>query len=152
MIRLGLASAVLAVALLSAGTPAQARIYKWVDNGGITHYSQEPPPNGEVQVINPRAAPPSPAPQAGSGDGGSGSAGSGAADTSGDAGADQGDSGQNESMADYCKRLRDQSQMLASDRRVRLKQADGTLQPLVGDARKKQQAQISSQIAQYCSD
>jgi len=148
MNRLGPASAALALSLLMCGMPAQARIYKWVDDGGVTHYSQEPPPDGGAQIINTHAAPPSTA--SGNGATGSADAGKPAKGKNGDKGTSN--SGHAQSMADYCKNLRNQSQMLASDRRIKVKQDDGTLTPLTGDARKKRQAKVESQIAQYCSD
>lgn len=47
--------AALLLALLSA-LPAAAEIYSWKDKDGRTHYSDVPPPTGEVKVL--RAAPP----------------------------------------------------------------------------------------------
>ncbi len=38
---------------------AAAQMYKWVDEKGVTHYSETPPPSGKAQSvpINPRTAP-----------------------------------------------------------------------------------------------
>ena len=48
----------LAVAL-AAAMPAHA-IYKWVDEKGVTHFSDDPPPDGKkVQKIEPKVTPPS---------------------------------------------------------------------------------------------
>jgi len=33
--------------------PAGAELYKWTDEQGSTHYSQTPPPSGEVETIKP---------------------------------------------------------------------------------------------------
>lgn len=50
---------VFASLLLAIGvSPALAGMYKWVDEQGITHYSQTPPPSGNAQQIKP---PPTPA-------------------------------------------------------------------------------------------
>lgn len=38
--------------------PAQAAMYKWVDDKGVTQYTQYPPPNREAEVMVP---PPTPA-------------------------------------------------------------------------------------------
>lgn len=46
-----------AVALAMA-TPAHA-IYKWVDEKGVTHFSDDPPPSGKAQKIEPKVTPPS---------------------------------------------------------------------------------------------
>lgn len=48
----------LAVAL-AAAAPAHA-IYKWVDEKGVTHFSEHPPPDGKKsQKIEPKVTPPS---------------------------------------------------------------------------------------------
>lgn len=48
----------LAVAL-AAATPAHA-IYKWVDEKGVTHFSEHPPPDGrKSQKVEPKVTPPS---------------------------------------------------------------------------------------------
>lgn len=48
----------LAVAL-AAALPAHA-IYKWVDEKGVTHFSEHPPPDGKKsQKIEPKVTPPS---------------------------------------------------------------------------------------------
>jgi len=36
---------------------AAAPAYKWIDSAGITHYTQEPPPQGNSQPIVPQATP-----------------------------------------------------------------------------------------------
>ena len=47
------------VLLLSISAPAHA-IYKWVDEKGVTHFSDDPPPDGrKVQKIEPKVTPPS---------------------------------------------------------------------------------------------
>lgn len=52
-------SFVFASLLLAAGaSTALAGMYKWVDEQGATHYSQNPPPGGKAQAIKP---PPTPA-------------------------------------------------------------------------------------------
>ncbi len=44
--------------------PAAAQIYKWVDEKGRTHYSENPPPEGKAST---KVAPPPPPPSGGSG-------------------------------------------------------------------------------------
>ncbi len=52
----------LLVLLLSA--PCQAAIYKWVDEKGVTHYTQLPPPGVQAEEIEPLApAPAGPPPK-----------------------------------------------------------------------------------------
>ena len=40
-----------------ASPQADARIYKWVDENGVTQYTQTPPPKGEAEEIAPAPAP-----------------------------------------------------------------------------------------------
>ncbi len=43
---------------LALATPLQAgEIYKWVDEEGVTHYSQEPPPSGDATRVGVDAPP-----------------------------------------------------------------------------------------------
>lgn len=47
------------ILLLSISAPAHA-IYKWVDEKGVTHFSEYPPPDGKkAQKIEPKVTPPS---------------------------------------------------------------------------------------------
>ena len=55
--------ALLLIALLTAGTPVSAQIYRWVDEKGRVNYSNwTPEPGVEAKVIDPdaKAGPPSP--------------------------------------------------------------------------------------------
>ena len=51
------------LAIAFAVAPAAHAIYKWVDEKGVTHYSQTPPPDGKAQKVEvkPSGAPPRPA-------------------------------------------------------------------------------------------
>lgn len=128
----------LALAVWSGGTLAD-RTYKWVDDDGVTHYSQYPPPDREAEIIDPDIGLPS-------GTGG-GEAETETAETGEDAGAD--DDGP-ATMEAYCNQLREQEQMLASDRDVRVRREDGTLEPLEGDARAAKRAEIQQQLDEHC--
>ena len=48
---------ILVLPLLAVATLA-APIYKWVDEKGVTHYSEKPPPKQKVQEIQVQPAPP----------------------------------------------------------------------------------------------
>lgn len=127
------------VALAVLATTAQAaRTYKWVDENGVTHYSQYPPPEGEVEIIEPDIALPS-----------------GVDTTTGTAeqaaGGEAGGGEDAQTMEEYCNQLRNQAQMLASERDVRVRHEDGTLRPLEGDARASRRTEIDQQIQQYCN-
>lgn len=44
--------------LLCLSSPAMARLYKWVDENGVTQYTETPPPKGDFSSVKP---PPKPA-------------------------------------------------------------------------------------------
>jgi hypothetical protein len=54
------------IALLAIALPAAADMYKWVDEAGEVHYSDQPPPNAkvreQVKVPTPAAGAPAAAP------------------------------------------------------------------------------------------
>ena len=50
----------LAMGLLLCAAPASAQMYKWVDDKGVTHYSESPPPGRKAQQI--QQATPAPGP------------------------------------------------------------------------------------------
>ena len=51
--------ALIAIAIALAALPAAA-IYKWVDEKGVTHFSETPPPDGrKATKVEPRVVPPS---------------------------------------------------------------------------------------------
>ena len=62
-------AAILAIGLLAAaaGVDAQQKVYKWVDEDGVVHFSDEPPDESsevEVEAFTTEPAPPhSPAPR-----------------------------------------------------------------------------------------
>lgn len=41
----------LALGLLLCAAPSSAQMYKWVDDKGVTHYSESPPPGRKAQQI-----------------------------------------------------------------------------------------------------
>jgi len=48
----------LVLATLLVSVSVHAEIYKWVDENGQTHYSQQPPASGEAQVVDVPPPPP----------------------------------------------------------------------------------------------
>lgn len=131
----------LAIALVIAA-PATAQVYKWVDEDGVTHYTQQPPPGGDAQLIDPNVAQPSAAGPAGGG----GDDTAAADEASGESSGDDGDS---QSMAEFCNQLRDEAQLLASDRPVKVQSGD-SVTDLTGDARQQRLQETRGQIEQYC--
>ena len=51
----------LALGLLLCAAPSSAQMYKWVDDKGVTHYSESPPPGRKAQQVQ---TTPSPSPSA----------------------------------------------------------------------------------------
>ena len=49
---------VLAALMLSAGRAQAGTMYKWVDEKGVTHFSEDPPPDGKAQKIDVKPLPP----------------------------------------------------------------------------------------------
>lgn len=127
---------VLALAL-AIGEAHATRTYKWVDEDGVTHYSQQPPPDGEAEIVEPSIGVPS-----NGGDGGADTVEAGEETGNGDEGP--------ESMEAFCKQLQEQEQMLAGDQDVRVRQEDGSLEPLEGDDRAARRAEIQQQLDQHC--
>ena len=48
----------LAISFLLAAPPASAEVYKWVDEKGVTHYSETPPPGRKSGALPIKPAPP----------------------------------------------------------------------------------------------
>lgn len=130
---------VLIALAVGIGAAQAARTYKWVDEDGVTHYSQYPPPEGEAEIIEPGIGVPT-----GTVEGDSEAESAGTDEAAGD-----GDGP--ETMEAYCNQLQEQEQMLAGDRDVRVRQEDGSLEPLSGDARAEKRAEVQQQIDQHCS-
>jgi len=119
-----------------------ARTYKWVDENGVTQYTQYPPPDKDAQVIEPSIGI--------SSDTGTNSGGEGR-QQSADASGNQSDSGP-KTMDQYCAQLREQLKLLNSGKPVRVKNEDGSLSALEGDARAAKRADIATRINQNCSN
>ncbi|HET19113.1 MAG TPA: DUF4124 domain-containing protein [Chromatiales bacterium] len=52
----------LALLLAALSAPSQAAIYKWVDEKGVTHFTEQPPASGQGEKVQPRVyAPATPA-------------------------------------------------------------------------------------------
>ena len=49
---------VLAALTLAVGRAEAGTMYKWVDEKGVTHFSEDPPPDGKAQKIDVKPLPP----------------------------------------------------------------------------------------------
>ena len=57
-------AALLWLALAAVAPPASADMYKWVDEKGVTHYSENPPPDGKATKMETKPSGPAGAPSA----------------------------------------------------------------------------------------
>jgi len=132
----------LAAAALLSLIPAIAmgEVYKWIDEDGVTHYSQQPPPSGTPTVITPDAPPPDETAD-GQSDNGEGQ--------EGEADNESGD-GEQETIAEFCKELRDKENVLQGDRPIRIKAEDGTLTDLDDEGRAQRLERIQGQLRDHC--
>ena len=145
----------LLLALLFAGTFAYAategQVYKWTDSGGVTHYSDAPPPKDAQNVQMVKVT------------GGSHSVSAGSAESAekpAEATAAQPPpppATQNTAMADTtanrakaCAQARSNLELLQSKFPVSVAGADGKSQALDDKGRQAQIADASAQIALYC--
>ncbi len=138
----------LAVAALLSLIPAlgMAEVYKWVDEDGVTHYSQQPPPEGTPTVITPTADAPSSAEGEPDADA---DAEADADGQDGNADNEDGDDEQ-ETVADFCKDLREKEKVLEGDRPIRIKAEDGTLTDLDDEGRAQRLERIQGQLRDHC--
>ncbi|MGD8743430.1 MAG: DUF4124 domain-containing protein [Granulosicoccaceae bacterium] len=59
-----LSLAIVVLGLLIAFGPAEARTYKWVDENGVTQYTQTPPPKGDYEQVRTTGKPVADTPRA----------------------------------------------------------------------------------------
>jgi hypothetical protein len=142
MARLRFSGLLLLIALPIAAGAAQAEVYKWTDDDGVTHYSQQPPPDGddEANVIDPNI---------GSPDGAQG----GSSQSQASAGSDNGEGEeQTQSVEAFCKALKEQIDKLESDQPVKLRTGDDQLKELKGDERQSRLNSAQQQYDEQCNE
>ncbi len=137
MTRLRFSGLVLLIAVPIVVGEAHADVYKWTDEDGVTHYTQQPPPEGddEATVIDPNI---------GSPDGGQSQAAASNADGQG------GEDTQN--VEQFCKDLQEDIEKLKSDRPVKLRTGDDQLKELQGEERQSQLNRMQKQYEEQCSE
>lgn len=139
--------------LLAVGaSPALAGMYKWVDEQGATHYSQNPPPGGKAQAIKP---PPTPAD-------------SEAAVKRLEAQRQEGQKRREASQQDAresqkntasqaireesCRMARQNLSTLEANSRVAIQDANGNMKRLTEEERQAQLAEARKQAEEYCDE
>ena len=136
-------SLAVAALVLMAPVAGMAEVYKWVDEDGVTHYSQQPPPEGEATVIT------SDVDTASSAQDDADAAADGPDETSADT--EDGD-GEQQTIAKLCEELREREGVLESDRPIRIKAEDGTLTELDDQGRARRLERVQSQLQDHCQD
>ena len=137
--------------LLAVTGTVGAKMYKWVDENGVTQYTQTPPPKGDFESVKPPPPPPSSASQS----------------------KEQLDKRQeefderrkkqaeakeesskqseiDERNKSNCKTARGNLEMLQTGRRLRSKAKDGSLTVVTEDDRAKRIATAQEQIKKFC--
>lgn len=152
--------AFLVLAVLTA-LPAAAEIYSWKDKEGRTHYSDIPPPSGQVKTLR-GAPPPAPAPQAEDGETAQPAAGQQATDA--DAAFRQRRAAEAEAAAKvaqgtadeaerqrFCTDARNQLGALDSGQRIARMNAAGEREFIDDATRAAESERLRQQIEQHCS-
>lgn len=141
---------VLLAALLLIAAPAigQTTIHKWVDERGVTHYSEQPPASGQSKEIQPRVTRPpaaeTAAPQAEE-----------KAEQTPTADADKAKPKEMftmpaDKMAEQCQQARQRLQQLESSPRIMTRGADGQMQRAPEEERQKMMDEERKRIELYC--
>lgn len=136
-------------ALLLAAAPilGQAAIYKWVDAHGVTHFTEQPPPSGKGEEVQPRVTRPATPPPA-------------APASAGDAAPPAGEADKAkpkemftmpaEQMAEQCKNARQRLQQLESSPRIMTRGEDGQMQRATEEERQRMMDDERKRIELYC--
>lgn len=139
-----------ALLLCLLALPCHAAIYKWVDEKGVTHYSEQPPASGKGQEIQPRvtpASPPSPTPSKPASN-----------KLKEDRPAEARESSTPrevltmpaEKMLEQCQNARQRLQQLESSPRILVKGADGEMQRASEEERQRMIEDERKRIQLYC--
>ena len=133
-------AALLACALAYAAPACAEAMYKWVDDKGVTHFSQTPPETSNAQKLEVRTAPASPAADAAP------------ADTKGkgDDAKPQRTEAQKKERAERCKGAQEALAKLESPEPVVRYGEKGEQIPVTDDERPGYMEQVKKVIAQQC--
>ncbi len=125
---------------LAAPVAFSQSVYKWVDEDGVTQYTQQPPPSGEAELLDPKrsAPPPDTAP----------------ADRAEADGKADSEGGRElpSNVSEYCEEMQGRAETLASDAPLQIRGDDGNLQELSGEERAERLERARNQIEQHCAD
>ena len=139
-----------ALFLIAAPAIGQSTIHKWVDERGVTHYSEQPPASGQSKEIQPRvtrpATPEAAAPQTEE-----------KAEQASPADANKAKPKDKEmftmpadKMAEQCQQARQRLQQLESSPRIMTRGADGQMQRAPEEERQKMMEEERKRVELYC--
>lgn len=125
-----------ALALVLA-LPAHADVYRWVDEDGVTQYSEHPPPDTDAERVDTTAGiAEDPEPPAAPDD---------------DTAADDAEDDEPQTVEEFCDQVREQLEIVESDDDVRVETEGGELEPLEGDELEARRDALREQLEQHCS-
>lgn len=138
--------AVIASTLLCGATAADAEVYKWTDEDGVTHYTEQPPPDrGEASVLDPQVGAPSSQGPEQQGNEQQGTEQTAEPDDAAGEGEDT------QSVEAFCKELRQNIETLKGDGPVKVRTGEDTLKTLDGEERQARLERAQSQLESQCS-
>lgn len=135
---------------LLLGAPSGAEVYKWVDQNGVTHYGQNPPPDTPSEQITTPSAPAAKTPGSGAPETGTTEASSGTAPGDGEQQTAQPtETVPPEKLAETCAQVRQTLDTLRNRNRVLVKEGDGYA-VMPPDAREKKIQELEQWVAENC--
>ncbi|MEM7207407.1 MAG: DUF4124 domain-containing protein [Pseudomonadota bacterium] len=150
---IGLGLGALLIALLTFSANAQAKIYKWVDENGITQYTQYPPPDESVATEEIKTQSQNPE-QAASAQEALQKRVDSLNERRSDKklAAEEGEEAvaQRKQVQKFCDETKARLAEFESGRRLAEKQEDGSYVPVTEDQRETQIASMKAQIAENC--
>jgi len=141
---------VLLIIMSTLATSHAAKIYRWVDDKGQPHYSENPPRDIQAEALNVRS----------SGTGSAGSAATSSASSSSKkvkntikepAAESLTSEHSSEDKAKFCQQSRDLMQQMSANTQRRFKQADGSFRKLEQAEIADYRAQAQAGIENYCN-
>ncbi len=136
--------------VLVAAPAVQARIYKWVDDEGVVHYTQTPPPDRKAQPLRPRIAPVTPEQARERLEALRKRSQSERKNRELIEGEAKREQARERQMAENCRIARRNLEVLENSARVQAKDAAGNPFYLTEEARQAKMAQTRSQIEEFC--
>ncbi|WP_341707348.1 DUF4124 domain-containing protein [Halopseudomonas sp.] len=134
---------------LACSSAMATQMYKWVDENGVTQFSQQPPTDNQYQRMNvtPPPQPTAPAPQAPTASEGE------AAATDTEATQQQvADPEYQAELAAYCASLRERLTTMENNPRLRRTREDGTVERITEEERQEMISKAKADLQTHCQN